>query len=467
MVKYVVDWELSPWVFIKNLEWVVRFIDCNIRNTDQIERWVRFHGEWYIESMERLITNIELIAINLLYNYIDMIETIVYMLLILNILIIIWMVMIYFRINNVQKTDVTKELADFRLSINEYISNKFTEFFRENKENEKNLRESTEKFLKNTDDNIKSNLENMIRSLREKFDDLNANTKDKLESISDRVDRKLEKGFEKTNETFARIIERMSKIDQAQKNIEKLSGEVVWLQRILNDSKSRGIFGEVQLDSILANVFGDNNNKLYEMQYHFVETNVIVDCVIRTPIWLIPIDAKFPLINYQKMYDDNIGLDEREQARKLFRSWVKKQIDDIGSKYIIEWKTTSSAFMFVPAEAVFSELHTNHFDLVEYAHSKSVNIVSPTTIMAMMTIILSAHRSMETHKQAQIIQIELGKLSTEFGRFKDRWWKFTKDFDKVWKDIKDIDMTNDKIMKKFDSIESLEFTEEKAILGGV
>jgi len=112
--------------------------------------------------------------------------------------------------------------------------------------------------------------------------------------------------------------------------------------------------------------------------------------------------------------------------------------------------------MFIPAEAIFAEINAYHPKLIEYAHSKSVSIVSPTTLMAMLTIVATAMRSLETQKQAQVIQVELGKLSTEFGRFETRWNKFTKDFKSVGKDIDDIDVTNRKIISRFSSVENLE-----------
>ena len=356
-------------------------------------------------------------------------------------------------------TPIIKELAELRFSLSEQLNDKFAEFFKENKEQERNLRETTEKFLTKTDENIRRNLDVMVTSMKKNFKELNTTTQEHLTQISDRVDKKLDKGFEKTNKTFANIIERMAKIDQAQKNMEKLSTDVVSLQNILNDSKSRGIFWEVQLDNILSNIFGEDNKKFYEMQYHFKESNVQVDCVVKTADGLIPIDAKFPLTNYKKMIDSNLTAEERKIASKLFKDWVKNQITDISQKYIIDGKTIDTAFMFIPAESVFAELHTHHYDIIEFAQNQRVNIVSPSTLMAMLTIVMIARKSFETQKQAKLIQTELWALSSEFGRFKDRRWKFTKDFKKVWTDISDIDITSLKISKKFDNIERLEFKE--------
>jgi len=366
-------------------------------------------------------------------------------------LILLWVVFLV-RKSELQQSNmlnfspIIKEFGELKLSISEQINEKFSDFFKENKSQEKSLREATEKFLNKTEENISK-----------KLSELNNTTKEHLVRISESVDKKLDKGFEKTNKTFAKIIERMAKIDQAQKNIEKLSTEVISLKNILNDSKSRWILWEVQLDNILANIFGKDNKGFYEMQYHYAETGVLVDCVVKTSDGLIPIDAKFPLTNYQKMFDNNLTEEEKKTAKKLFKSWVKTQIQDISKKYIIKWKTIDSAFMFIPAESVFAELHTHHYEIIEFAYKHKVNIVSPSTLMAMLTIVMIAKKSFETQKQAQVIQTELGALSTEFGRFTLRWGKFTKDFNKVGSDISDINITSDKIIKKFDNIEKLEF----------
>lgn len=316
-------------------------------------------------------------------------------------------------------------------SIIEIINTNFITLLQENKQQQKDLQEIIHWFL-----------ERIQRQIREN-----------LEIIAEKVDKKLQQWFEKTNETFGKIIERMAKIDQAQKNIEKLSADVVSLQTVLTDSKQKWIFGEVQLEHVVASVFGQGNKKLYEMQYHFAEEKVTVDCVIKTPQGLIPIDAKFPLLHRQRI---NEGKDDKEKATKDFKTSVKRQVDEIHTKYNIPQKTVGVAFMFIPAEAIFASIHSEYPDIVSYAHSHNVNIVSPTTLLAMLTIVLSAIQSIETQKQAHIIQEELSKLSTEFQRFTYRRGKFTKDLNTVTKDIGDIDTTSEKIVHKFQKIEKLE-----------
>ncbi len=316
-----------------------------------------------------------------------------------------------------------REFGGFKSELHEKIDSKFSRILKENRENEKTLLTNLEHFLHN---------------------------------ISDKVDKKLESGFEKTNKTFHSIIERLAKIDEAQKNIDKLNSEVVSLQNVLTDNKTRGIFWEVQLQSILEGVFGEKNKKMFEMQYHFTQNNTQVDAIVKTTRWLISIDAKFPLVHYQSMTNSDISKSERKEAKKSFIIALKKQIIEISSKYIIENITLDQAFLFLPAEAIFAEINAYHPQIIEYAQKHNISIVSPTTLMAMLSIISNAMRSLETQREAQVIQIELSKLWDDFKRFETRWNKFTRDFKSVWKDITDIDITNKKIISRFGWIERLE-----------
>ena len=148
--------------------------------------------------------------------------------------------------------------------------------------------------------------------------------------LNEKVDLRLNEGFKKTNETFQGILERISKIDEAQKKIEQLSTNIISLQDILSDKKSRGCYGEVQLHTILASVFGDKNDKVYQLQYQ-LPNSTMVDSILRCPqpLGMVAIDSKFPLENYQRMMDRTISDAEREVYIKAFKADVKKHIDDI------------------------------------------------------------------------------------------------------------------------------------------
>ena len=298
------------------------------------------------------------------------------------------------------------------------------------------------------------------RNLNDDFNKQNERIDNRLNVINDRVNERLDENFEKTNKTFNNVLEKLAKIDEAQKKIDSLSTDIVSLQGILTDKKSRGIFGEVNLTHILASVFGDKNDKVYQLQYTF-ENGSIVDAVLFAPepLGTIGIDSKFPLENYRIMVDKNQDKLSREAAAKLFKSDVKKHIDAIASKYIIPGVTSDQAIMFLPAEAIFAELNAYHEDIIEYAYKNRVWITSPTTLMSTLTTIEVIIKNQERDKYAKIIQEELQKLSIEFGRYRDRWDKLSRSIETVNKDVLDIHTTTEKISKRFDSINKVDIKE--------
>ena len=282
------------------------------------------------------------------------------------------------------------------------------------------------------------------RNISEDINKLNERIESRLDIINNRVNERLDENFEKTNKTFTSVLERLSKIDEAQKKIDSLSSDIVSLQGILTDKKSRGIFG-------------DNNEKVYRLQYSF-NNGTIADAVLFAPepLGTVAIDSKFPLENYRIMVDKNYSNAQRESAAKLFKTDVKKHIDAISSKYIIEGVTSNQAIMFLPAEAIFAELNAYHNDIIEYAYKKRVWITSPTTLMSTLTTIQVIIKNIERDKYAKVIGEELNKLSVEFARYKERWDKLSRSIQTVSKDVEDIHTTTDKITKRFNSINSVE-----------
>ncbi len=293
------------------------------------------------------------------------------------------------------------------------------------------------------------------KSLQQDFKELNETIERRLNYINEKVNERLDTNFEKTNKTFTAILERISKIDEAQKKIDSLSNDIIGLQSVLTDKKTRGIFGETNLQYILDSIFGKNDT-IYQMQYT-LSNKSIVDAILFAPepLGTIAIDSKFPLENYQIMTNTKLDKLVRENATKLFKSDVKKHIDAIKNKYIITGETAEEAIMFLPAEAIFAEINAYHPDLIEYSYKSKVWITSPTTLMSTLTIIGMILKNMERDKYAQVIHEELNKLGTEFGRYKDRWDKLSRSINSVTKDVEDIHITTEKITNRFASINNV------------
>lgn len=297
----------------------------------------------------------------------------------------------------------------------------------------------------------------IMKTMNDNFNGLNDRMEKKLTQINDKVNERLDQNFEKTNKTFTNVLERLSKIDEAQKKIDNLSNDIVSLQSILTDKKSRGIFGEVNLKHILSSVFGEKNDKIYSIQYT-LPNGTIADSVLFAPkpLGTVAIDSKFPLENYRMMVDKKIPQDVRDRYERQFKIDVKKHIDAISSKYIIEGVTSNQAIMFLPAEAIFAEINAYHQDIIEYAYKKRVWITSPTTLISTLTVIQMIIKNIERDKYTSIIHEELNKLGVEFSRYKERWDKLAKSIQTVNKDVESVYITTEKISKKFDVISGVE-----------
>ncbi|UKI27266.1 MAG: DNA recombination protein RmuC [Bacilli bacterium] len=283
--------------------------------------------------------------------------------------------------------------------------------------------------------------------------------KKKLSQINDKVNERLDDNFAKTNKTFTNILERLSRIDEAQKEKLILYLLILFLFKVFLTDKKRVVVYLVKLIlSIFLLVYLVKEMIMYIDFSILFPNTTIADAVIFAPepLGTVAIDSKFPLEHYQKMVDKNLSPLERTAAEKEFKADVKKHIDAISSKYIIPGITSDQAIMFLPAEALFAEINAYHSDLVEYAHRKRVWICSPTTLISTFTVIEVLLKNMERDKYTSIIHDELNKLGVEFSRYKDRWDKLSRSIETVNKDIESIHVTTDKITKRFDSISRVE-----------
>ena len=303
----------------------------------------------------------------------------------------------------------------------------------------------------------------LSRNMNQDFTNLNEQLEKRLIAINEKVNERLDENFDKTNKTFMNVIERLSKIDEAQKKIENLSTDIVSLQSILTDKKTRGIFGEINLKHILTSVFGERNDNIFRLQ-HTLSTGVIADSVVFAPepLGTIAIDSKFPLEHYQLMVDKKLSVEVRENYEKQFKQDMKKHIDAISSKYIIPGETAEQAILFLPAEAIFAEVNAYHQDIINYAYKKRVWITSPTTLISTLTVIQMIIKNMERDKYTSIIHEELNKLGLEFARYKERWDKLARSIQTVNKDVESVSITADKITKKFEVINKVEVAKLEA-----
>lgn len=275
-----------------------------------------------------------------------------------------------------------------------------------------------------------------------------------LNALTEQVNTRLAEGFEKTSTTFTDIVRRLAIIDEAQKKITELSNNVVSLQDILVDKKSRGAFGEVQLGNLITNMMPSSH---YSMQYT-LSNQKRADCILflPQPTGNVVIDAKFPLETYQRLMNTEVGTLEKTSLQQQFKKDIQKHIKDIAEKYILPKETADGAMMFIPAEAIFAEIHSSYPEVIQLAQRLKVWLVSPTTLMAVLTTALAVLKDDATRKQVHIIQQHLHSLADDFQRFEKRMEKLSRHIDLAHQDANDVNISAKKISARFNKIEAVE-----------
>ena len=355
-----------------------------------------------------------------------------------------------------------QKMADLRLKLLRELHSQKEQL---NQTLSQNQNQTLEQLITHLNKTTQANREELSKSLMQgseqmtkRIDVLTQATDKRLQEISGQVEKRVSEGFEKTTKTFSDILQRLALIDDAQKKITELSTNVVSLQAVLNDKRSRGAFGEVQLNALIRNVLPEQSFKLQ----HTLSNGKIADCVLflPKPTGNVVVDSKFPLENYRKMMDFEQADADRKAAQRQFKIDIKKHINDISSKYLIDNETADGAIMFIPAEAIFAEIHGHQSDLVDYANKKRVWLASPTTLMAILTTARSVLKDEATRKQIHIIQAHLSDLAQDFNRFKGRFASLAKHIDQAAVDVKQIHTSADKISNRFEKIEQVELQEQ-------
>lgn len=320
------------------------------------------------------------------------------------------------------------------------------------------LHETASKNLVQLQSVIRENFSSFDKQIHDVMERTSRQLGEKLDKLSGSVENRLMQGFEKTNETFTNIAQRLAIIDDAQKKISSLSENVVNLQEILTDKRSRGAFGEVQLQMLIQNVLPAQS---YSFQ-HTLSNGTRVDCLLLLPepSGNVPIDAKFPLENYQKYVNPEYDASLRQQARQQFKQDVKKHIQDVSQKYVIPGETSEGAILFIPAEAIFAEIHAHHPDLVETAWKAKVWLASPSTMMAILTTASAVLKDSATRKQIHVIQEHLRSLAQDFSRFEERMTKLSRHLQQANEDAVQVHTSAQKITKRFTQIEKVDLLDK-------
>jgi len=283
---------------------------------------------------------------------------------------------------------------------------------------------------------------------------------ERIEALDKRLNESLTDSATKTAATISSIGERLTVIDEAQKNIAALSGQVVSLQQILSDKQSRGAFGQERMEAIVSDQLGPEH---YEFQ-HTLSNGSRPDCVIRLSkdAGLVVIDSKFPLEAFEMLRSAATD-DERKTAIVRMRGDVQKHVKDISEKYIIEGETQTPVVMFIPSESVFSELHHNFPEIMRKAREAKVAIVSPHLLWLAVNTMQAVLRDVKMRRNAHIIQKEVGALLDDVKRMGDRVSKLRDHFDQANKDINQIETSMQRVDRYAERIAAVDVSDEAEV----
>ena len=274
---------------------------------------------------------------------------------------------------------------------------------------------------------------------------LHENVEQRMSHLELTLNENLHHGYQTTTQVFGKVLQQMGRLDESQQSIREVSASILQLQNVLNDKKTRGIFGEHR----------------YQKQYK-LSNGTIADAVLfaSEPLRMICIDSKFPLENYNRLMSADTA-QEKARAHAQFVQDVKRHIRAIASKYILPQETAEFACMFLPAEAVFSYIYASCDEVVRYSYEEKVYMVSPTTLMAYLTAIRAIYLGVQRNEHVEQIQQELKHLQVEFERFHKRYQTVGSDFERTYQDMRQLQITAGKIVKRFEEIQEVQLDKKK------
>jgi DNA recombination protein RmuC len=285
---------------------------------------------------------------------------------------------------------------------------------------------------------------------------------ERIAALDKRLGENLTDSATKTAASIAGIGERLVVIDEAQKNISALSGQVVSLQQVLSNKQSRGAFGQAQMEEIVRDGLPTS---LYDFQFTLSNRNR-PDCIIRMPgnKALLVIDSKFPLEGFEGIRRAATDEDKKAAFAQV-RATVAKHVADIAEKYLIPGEVQTPAIMFVPSESIYADLHDGFSDVIQKAHRANVIVVSPNILMLAINTIQTVMKDARMREQADLIRQEVGVLLNDVRLLSDRVLKLQSHFNQADADIKNILISTTKITGRAEKIEKVELAPPEGTKG--
>ncbi|MBO1905573.1 DNA recombination protein RmuC [Microvirga sp. 3-52] len=310
---------------------------------------------------------------------------------------------------------------------------------------------------------VQSEMTGRMRTIAEVFgtrqSDFVRMISERIDGLQHRVGQGLEASTRHQTENLSRLNERLAVIDAAQQNLTNLTGEIVGLKDILSNKQTRGAYGQGRMEAIVRDGLPAN---AFEFQAT-LSNRTRPDCLVRLPgdERGLVIDAKFPLEGFT-LFREAKGDEARNRAATKVRSDMLVHVKDIAEKYLIPGETQDIAMLFVPAESIYADLAEHFDDVVQKAHRARIVIVSPSLLTLAIQVMQTLVRDARIREEARVIQVEVQKLLEDVERLDARVAKLDTHFRQAQDDVSQIRVSADKIVKRGQKIETLEFDEGEA-----
>ena len=275
-------------------------------------------------------------------------------------------------------------------------------------------KDNSQEFLMQLNAELRREIQDIRKEVNENAEKGRTEIESKLKDINKEISEyqkssklDMQKQFSDSNKVIKEVTRELEKIKGTNDQVLNFANQMKTLEKILSNQKQRGILGEIQLENLLANVLPP---ELFQMQYSF-SNGESVDAIVKVGSYVIPIDAKFSLDNYNRMIESEDKA-EIEQLEKSFKTDVKKRIDETAKYIRPNENTTDYAYMFIPADGLYQDLlnsrvgtlQINSRDLVSYAYTKKVMIVSPMSLFPMLQITVKALHNLKVENSIQFLQ---------------------------------------------------------------
>lgn len=299
-------------------------------------------------------------------------------------------------------------------------------------------------------------VQSMAEVLAQRQGELARAVAERLDASTHRMGESLARSAEATHENLAKLNERLALVDQARASLGELSGQVMSLRETLSNKQARGAFGEGRLQALVADGLPRDS---FAFQ-HTLASGRRADCAIFLPGDKRPllVDSKFPLEAVTAFREAQTE-EARKQAQARLKGDVGKHVKDIAERYLVSGETQDIALMFVPSESVYAELHEHFDEVIQQAFRARVVIVSPSLLMLAVQVVQAICKDARMREQADLIRAECGKLVADVVRLRDRVGNLQKHFGQVSEDVAQALTSADKIARRGERIEQLEFGE--------